>query len=331
MRTYEEISARIMQKGNKIIENRRIRNTKIRQTSFAVSGMCAAVITGVGIWRLNVKDNIPHPDSSSYVIEEKDVATDKNTTLSSNESTASAVKTSKTTAIISTSQPNSTPSDNVVTTEKQTSSSKTSEHPEYNAASSVRSTATTTDLSGTVLQNNDQTVPVTQTTTHADSQNQSGSEVITSTLSNQTTTIPTKPISPDTEHTTVPTLATSITCCVQEIVTGTTTEEAIAETATISVVPNYPEQEKRIIGPLAVERSHKSIDFNGSRYSLADKYCDISELPDGSSVIGNGIAHGNNQFNNSPYFIEYTIYDMDDEKILVRFGIDNTLYLYTKS
>ncbi|EWM52595.1 hypothetical protein [Ruminococcus flavefaciens] len=52
MRSYEEISNRIMKRGDEIIESRRVRAVKIKHTSYAVSGMCAAVIAGVGIWRI---------------------------------------------------------------------------------------------------------------------------------------------------------------------------------------------------------------------------------------------------------------------------------------
>ena len=52
MRSYEEIAERIMARGDKINEERRVRAVKIKQTSYAVSGMCAAVIAGIGLWRV---------------------------------------------------------------------------------------------------------------------------------------------------------------------------------------------------------------------------------------------------------------------------------------
>jgi hypothetical protein len=60
MRSYEDISNRIMQRGDEIIESRKVRAAKIKHTSYAVSGMCAAVITGVGVWRFTL--SMPKPD-----------------------------------------------------------------------------------------------------------------------------------------------------------------------------------------------------------------------------------------------------------------------------
>ena len=193
MRTYEEISARIMQKGDRIIENRRIRNTKIRQTSFAVSGMCAAVITGVGIWRLNVKDKLPQHDSSSYVIEEKDVTTAKTATASdtktgstaSHTRTASAVKTTKTTAatattsaITSASSPDTTTSENESATEKPTSAQQTTTHTERNTMQTVHTTVTSTTPSATVSNSNVVgSEPVTQPHTATTTQQQTAIEI----------------------------------------------------------------------------------------------------------------------------------------------------------
>ena len=60
MRSYEEISNRIMERGDKLIESRRIRAAKIKHTSYAVSGMCAAAIAGIGVW--HIASNIKKPD-----------------------------------------------------------------------------------------------------------------------------------------------------------------------------------------------------------------------------------------------------------------------------
>ncbi|WP_303805826.1 hypothetical protein [Ruminococcus flavefaciens] len=52
MRSYEEISNRIMERGDKLIESAKVRAAKIRHTSYAVSGMCAAAIAGIGVWHI---------------------------------------------------------------------------------------------------------------------------------------------------------------------------------------------------------------------------------------------------------------------------------------
>ena len=49
MKSYEEISNRIMERGDEIIASRRNRSEKIKRTSFIISGMCAVLIVGIGI------------------------------------------------------------------------------------------------------------------------------------------------------------------------------------------------------------------------------------------------------------------------------------------
>lgn len=77
MRSYEDISNRIMQRGDEIIESRKVRAAKIKHTSYAVSGMCAAVITGVGVWRFT--SSMPKPDDghNSYVIATTETTAEK--------------------------------------------------------------------------------------------------------------------------------------------------------------------------------------------------------------------------------------------------------------
>ena len=60
MKTYDETIAAVFAKGDAIIEQRRQKAVKIKQTSYAVSGVCAAVIAGVGIWRMNDLKATPH-------------------------------------------------------------------------------------------------------------------------------------------------------------------------------------------------------------------------------------------------------------------------------
>lgn len=60
MRSYEEISNRIMERGDKLIESAKVRAAKIRHTSYAVSGMCAAAIAGIGVW--HIASNVKKPD-----------------------------------------------------------------------------------------------------------------------------------------------------------------------------------------------------------------------------------------------------------------------------
>lgn len=324
MRTYEEISARIMQKGDRIIENRRIRNTKIRQTSFAVSGMCAAVITGVGIWRLNVKDKLPQHDSSSYVIEENDVTTAKTATASDTKTgstasqtrTASAVKTTKTTAVTATtsaitsaSSPDTTVSENESATEKPTSAQQTTTHTERNTMQTVHTTVTSTTPSATVSNSNVVgSEPVTQPHTVTTTQQQIAIEISPVTIQSNPVTIPVKE-----------TLTTTIPCeAIEEtgLVTATTTIETAAEI------------EKHIIGPLAIQKSHNIIEFGGEQYIYTTEHIKLSELPEGTESIGEGTVYGSDAL--TKYFIRYTVYPAEDGKIFIRFGKNNRIDIYIK-
>ena len=125
MRSYEEISNRIMERGDKLIESRKVRAAKIRHTSYAVSGMCAAAIAGIGVW--HIASNMKKPDdgfNGSGIISATETVTE-NTTAADNTTKAGATETTtakKTTA---------------VTTDKKAT--------ETTAAEPVSTTAVTTD------------------------------------------------------------------------------------------------------------------------------------------------------------------------------------------
>lgn len=98
MRSYEEISERIMRRGDEITEARRARAVKIKHTSYAVSGMCAAVIAGVGIWRVaSSKDPRGDEFNGSSIITDTEPAT-----VSTASSTTSAAVTTTAAATVST-------------------------------------------------------------------------------------------------------------------------------------------------------------------------------------------------------------------------------------
>ena len=50
MKSYEDISERVFRKGDAILEKKHRRTAIIKKTSFVVSGLCAVIITGFGIW-----------------------------------------------------------------------------------------------------------------------------------------------------------------------------------------------------------------------------------------------------------------------------------------
>jgi|GEM_PF-5209841 len=73
MKTYDETIDAIFSKGDALIEQRRERSAMIKHTSYAVSGLCAATIVGVGIWRITNHGKMP--DNGSSEIETVEDAT----------------------------------------------------------------------------------------------------------------------------------------------------------------------------------------------------------------------------------------------------------------
>lgn len=68
---YDKIAENIFERGNEIIEARKKRNAIITRSAFAVSGLCAAIIAGVGIWNdTNLKNAVKREnnDNHSYLI-----------------------------------------------------------------------------------------------------------------------------------------------------------------------------------------------------------------------------------------------------------------------
>ena len=70
MKSYDETIASVIAKGDSIIEHRRLRAARIRRTTAAVSGLCAAAVIGLGIHNLKDVDPSPKPfEMSSHDIE----------------------------------------------------------------------------------------------------------------------------------------------------------------------------------------------------------------------------------------------------------------------
>ena len=64
MRKYDKmtlkVAERIFENGDKILEQRKKRVAKIRHISYAVSGLCAAVIVCVGVWHFSSSMKMPN-------------------------------------------------------------------------------------------------------------------------------------------------------------------------------------------------------------------------------------------------------------------------------
>lgn len=77
MRSYEEISQRIMRRGDEICIKKAIRVNRIRQVSFATSGLCAAFAVGFSIWHNKEMKNAVHYDNIiEDIVTTSDVTTD---------------------------------------------------------------------------------------------------------------------------------------------------------------------------------------------------------------------------------------------------------------
>ena len=172
MRSYEEIAERIMARGDKINEERRVRAVKIKQTSYAVSGMCAAVIAGIGLWRVTsgkdvsssnfpdsgiISDNTTHTSAvptatdASVQTAASTAKTTKQvqTTASGERSSASTAKNVSTTR---TSRQTDAVAENVQETQVNTSAvmrTESAARTTVPATNAVRTTVPTTNAAGT--------------------------------------------------------------------------------------------------------------------------------------------------------------------------------------
>ncbi len=87
MKSYDDITERVFRRGNEIIRKRQKRTALIKKTSFAVSGMCAAVLVCFGIWRDNdIKNSMNDFHNNSNIIVEN--ATVPQTTTEYSQQTA---------------------------------------------------------------------------------------------------------------------------------------------------------------------------------------------------------------------------------------------------
>lgn len=73
MKSYEDIAERVFRKGDEILQKRQRRTAIIKKTSFAVSGLCAAVLICFGVWKNNdIKEAVSRLPENSHIITEND-------------------------------------------------------------------------------------------------------------------------------------------------------------------------------------------------------------------------------------------------------------------
>ncbi|WP_294413277.1 hypothetical protein [uncultured Ruminococcus sp.] len=148
MRSYEEISNRIMERGDKLIESAKVRAAKIKHTSYAVSGMCAAAIAGIGVW--HIASNVKKPDDGfkgSGIVSATETVTENTSsaeittalTTTSPKATAAAKTTKVTTDNKNSDTTSAVPA--VTTAAVQTTSVKTSTVPVTTSGNNANETA----------------------------------------------------------------------------------------------------------------------------------------------------------------------------------------------
>lgn len=94
MKTYDETISAVFAKGDAIIEQRRQKAAKIKQTSYAVSGVCAAAAVALGIWRMSDLKDLPDNHFSEIeTVEEKTTDTTTSEPAATTADTETAQKT----------------------------------------------------------------------------------------------------------------------------------------------------------------------------------------------------------------------------------------------
>ena len=103
MRKYDKmtlkVAERIFENGDKILEQRKKRVAKIRHISYAISGLCAAVIVCVGVWHFSSSMKMPNENfhGSEIISATKPAATETNTSnVIEHTTTQTAIITTKT-------------------------------------------------------------------------------------------------------------------------------------------------------------------------------------------------------------------------------------------
>ena len=161
MREYDEktlqSAERVFEKGDKIIEQRQKRAAKIRHISYAVSGLCAAVIVCVGVWHFSASPKFPNDNSDGSGLVTATVTTAESTVTTTN---APAVTGTKNTSVTEKATVPSTARTTVTTANNTTANVTASSAP----ASSVRTTPVQTSASASTTVTSVFVTSVTDTT-----------------------------------------------------------------------------------------------------------------------------------------------------------------------
>ena len=178
MREYDEttlkVAERVLKRSNEIVEKRKKRSAMIKKISFSVSGMCAAVIIGIGVWHNNNIKNAIHHDDPSVITEISQTTTTENPS-STAVNTTKVEDITETTISVTTQTETITNTTYTKKTDKSTSASTISTISDSNSSSnnSIMPGTTYTSESQTTLSSDTDTITTTYMSNTVSTQNSS--------------------------------------------------------------------------------------------------------------------------------------------------------------
>lgn len=167
MKTYDETIQSIFSKGDAIIEKKRTQIRKIEKTSAAVSGLCAAAIVSVSVWRISSSHKLNNNGfSDNNIIDNMDT-----TTSTTTESTDIVTTRTITSLASTTSNPKTTSKDTTITSINTSASTNETSPPAINTSASTKMPISTTNaitsatFVNTTIQTSQTDIPIITTTT----------------------------------------------------------------------------------------------------------------------------------------------------------------------
>ena len=188
MMDYDRIYERVVRRGDEILKQRQKRAVRIKQTSYAVSGVCAAVIAGVGIWRMSDLKRLPEQSFSEVeTVPETTSAKTATTALTSVSTTkTTSKKTTTATASSTVTSAETTSMTDTVAEIKPTETVRT----ETSIALTLAETHSETSETTTVLQQTEPQTTLTTTNVEETGTAETMPQMITSANSNVQTIVP---------------------------------------------------------------------------------------------------------------------------------------------
>ena len=147
MMSYEQMADLVIKEGDAILERKRRRAITVKRVSLSASGLCAAGIVGIGIWRSDsiknaFRKDITSPSSESIISEDDSTTSEAHTTMTNNSDIVDTTTDFDNTAVITTIPDNTViPPTN---TDSTTTTVSNEIHTEQTASSIVTTVVSTT-------------------------------------------------------------------------------------------------------------------------------------------------------------------------------------------